>query len=165
MPESFAVLLIPSKENKKHSKFILNKSKEFAILLNNEIDDLEFKLSEDHSNKRILNSLNSIIGSFSRAIFFVIDDDSELFHSEVFQVISAELEKRNIKLLLKSKFYKLENDEEIDLINNFDSLLKQLAEDKLIILSSVEEFQLLLPEIARYRKVGFKFINPSLIEN
>ena len=165
VPESFAVLLIPSKENKKHSKFILNKGKEFALLLDDEIDDLEFKLSEGHSNNRILNSVKSIIGSFSRAIFFVIDDDSELFHSKVFPVIFAELEKRNIKLLLKSTFYQLENDEETDLINSFDSLIKQLAEEKLFIRSNVEGFRLLLPEIARYRKVGFKFINPSLIEN
>lgn len=165
VPESFAVLLIPSKENKKHSKFILNKSKEFALLLSDEIDDLEFKLSEGYSSNRISNSIKSIIGSFSRAIFFVIDDESELFRSEVFPVISAELEKRNIKLLFKSAFYQLENDEETDLINSFDSLIIQLAEEKLIILSNVEEFRLLLPEIARYRKVGFKFINPSLIEN
>jgi hypothetical protein len=165
VPESFAVLLIPSKENKKHSKFILNKSKEFALLLSDEIDDLEFKLSEGYSSNRISNSIKSILGSFSRAIFFVIDDESELFRSEVFPVISAELEKRNIKLLLKSAFYQLENDEETDLINSFDSLIIQLAEEKLIILSNVEEFRLLLPEIARYRKVGFKFINPSLIEN
>ena len=164
VPESFAVLLTPSKQNKKHGKYILNKSKEFAILLDDEIDDLEFKLSEGHSNNRILNSVKSIIGSFSRAIFFVIDDDSELFRSEVFPVISAELEKRNIRLLLKSAFYQLDNDEETDLINSFDSLIKQLAEEKRIILTNVEEFRLLLPEIARYRKVGFKFINPSLIE-
>ncbi len=165
VPESFAVLLIPSKENKKHSKFILNQSKEFALLLDDEIDDLEFKLSEGHSNNRILNSVKSIIGSFSRAIFFVIDDESELFRSEVFPVISAELEKRNIRLLLKSAFYQLENDEETDLISSFDSLIKQLAEEKLIIQTNIEDFRLLLPEIARYRKVGFKFINPSLIEN
>jgi hypothetical protein len=165
VPESFAVLLIPSKENKKHSKFILNKSKEFALLLNDEIDDLEFKLSEDYSNNRILNSVKSIIGSFSKAIFFVIDDDSEIFRSKVFPVISAELKKRNIKLLLKSAFHQLENDEETDLINSFDSIFKQLAEDKLIILSNVKDFRLLLPEIVRYRKVGFKFINPSLIED
>ena len=163
VPESFAVLLTPSKENKKHSKFILNKSKEFALLLDDEIDDLEFKLSEGHSNNRILNSVKSIIGSFSRAIFFVIDDESELFRSEVFPVISAELEKRNIKLLHKSTFYQLENNEETDLIDSFDSLIKQLVQEKLIILTNVEEFRLLLPEIARYRKVGFKFINPSLI--
>ncbi len=165
VPESFAVLLTPSKENKKHSKFILIKNKEFAILLHDEIDDLEFKLSEGFSSNRISNSVKSIVGSFSKAVFFVIDDGSELFRSEVFPVISAELEKQNIRLLLKSAFYQLENDEETDLINSFDSLIIQLAEEKLIILSNVEEFRLLLPEIARYRKVGFKFINPSLIEN
>jgi len=165
VPESFAILLIPLKENKKQSKFILNKGKEFALLLDDEIDDLEFKLSEGHSNSRILNSLRLIIGSFSRAIFFVIDDDSELFRSEVFPVISAELEKRNIKLLRKSRFYQPGNDEETDLISSFDSLIKQLGEDMKIILSNAEDFRLLLPEIARYRKVGFKFINPSLIVN
>jgi len=165
VPESFAVLLIPSRENKKHSKFILNKGKEIVLLLDDEIDDLEFKLSEGHSNNRILNSVKSIIGSFSRAIFFVIDDESELFHSNVFQVISSELEKRNIKLLLKSTFYQLDNDENIELVNHFDSIIKNLGEDKKIVLSDAENFRLLLPEIARYRKVGFKFINPSLIEN
>jgi hypothetical protein len=163
VPESFAVLLIPSKENKNHSKFVLNKSKEFALLLDDEIDDLEFKLSEGYPNSRILNSIKTIIGFFSDAIYFVFDDESELFRSKVFPVISTELEKRNIKLLLKSEFYKLENNEEKDTYTSFDSLIKNLGEEKLFILSNVEEFRLLLPEIARYRKVGFKFINPSLI--
>ncbi len=165
VPESFAVLLIPSKENKKHSNFILNKSKEFALLLDDEIDDLEFKLSEGYPNSRILNSVKAIIVSFSNAIFFVFDDESELFRSKVFPVISTELEKRNIKLLLKSEFYQLGNNEEKDINTRFDSLVKNLGEEKLFILSNVEEFRLLLPEIARYRKVGFKFINPSLIKN
>ena len=165
VPELFAVLLIPSKENKKHSKFILNKSKEFALLLDDEIDDLEFKLSEGYPNSRILNSVKVIIGSFSNAIFFVFDEESELFQSKVFPVISAELEKRNIKLLLKSEFYQLENNEQKDINTSFDSLIKNLGEEKLFILSKVEDFRLLLPEVARYRKVGFKFINPSLIKN
>lgn len=165
VPESFAVLLVPSKENKKHSKFILNNSKEFALLLDDEIDDLEFKLSEGHSNNRILNSVKSIIGSFSKAIFFIIDDESELFRSQVFPVISAELEKRNIKLVLKSELYQLENTEETNLFNSFDRMFKQLVEEKLTIICNVDDYNLLLPEIARYRKVGFKFINPSLLEN
>ena len=164
-PESFAVLLIPSKENKKHSKFILNKSKEFALLLDDEIGDLEFKVSESYPNSRILNSVKAIIGSFSNAIFFVFDEESELFQSKVFPVISAELEKRNIKLLLKSEFYQLENNEEKNINTSFDSLIKDLGEEKMFILSNVEDFHLLLPEIARYRKLGFKFINPSLVKN
>jgi len=165
VPELFAVLLIPSKENKKHSNFILNKSKEFALHLDDEIDDLEFKLSEGYSNNRILNSVKAITGAFSRAIFFVIDDESELFRSQVFPLISVELEKRNIKLVLKSELYQLENNEETDLHNSFDRMLKQLAEEKLTILCNADDYILLLPEIARYRKVGFKFINPSLIKH
>ena len=165
VPELFAVLLIPSKENIKHSKFVLNKSKEYALLLDDEIDDLEFKLSDGYSSNRILNSVKAIIGSFSNAIFFVVDDDSELFRSKVFPEISSELEKRNIKLVLKSEFYKLENKEETDLYSSFDSIFKQLTEEKLNILCTAEDYNLLLPEIARYRKVGYKFINPSLIRN
>ncbi|NNG27278.1 MAG: hypothetical protein HKM87_07105, partial [Ignavibacteriaceae bacterium] len=138
---------------------------EFALLLDDEIDHLEFKLSESYPNSRILNSIKTIIGSFSNAIYFVFDDESELFRSKVCPVISAELEKRKIKLLLKSEFYQLENNEQKDINTRFDSLLKNLGEEKLFILSSVEEFRLLLPEMASYRKVGFKFINPSLIEN
>ena len=165
VPESFAVLLNPSKEDKKHSNFILNRRKEFALLLDDEIDDLEFKLSKDYSNNRLLNSVKAIAGNFSRAIFFVIDDESELFRSQVYPVISAELEKRNIKLVLKSELYQLENVGDTELHNNFDRIFKQLAEEDLTILCNAEDYILLLPEIARYRKVGFKFINPSLIEN
>lgn len=165
VPESFAVLLVPSKENIKHSKVILNKNKQFAILLNDEIDDLEFKLNEDYSNSRILNSIKSIIGSFPKAIFIVIDDESDLYNSKVFQIITLELEKRKIKLLRKSAFYQLKYEEEKDLFTSFDSLFKQLGEEKRIILVNAEELQLLLPEIARYRKVGYKFINPSLIKD
>lgn len=165
VPESFAVLLIPSKENKNNTDYILNKSKQFAILLNDEIEELEYKLKEDYSSNRILNSVKSMVASFSKAIFFVIDDDSELFRSKIFPIVASELEKRKIKILRKSIFYSLKYDEDKDLFTSFDNLFKQIGEEKRIIVINAEELQLLLPEIARYRKVGYKIINPSVIVN
>ncbi len=125
VPEIFAALLIPSIDNKSNVEFIGKKNKQFAVLLNDEIDDLEFKLNENYSNNRIKNSVKSIVGSFPKAIFFVIDDESELYSSKVFSLIAAEIEKRKIKILRKSDFYKLQYDEHNDLLSSFDNLFKR----------------------------------------
>jgi len=162
IPEPFSPLLIPSMENLILSKFIVDKQKTYSLLLNDDIPELKYKLKDSYSQNRLKGSLLSIINDFSSATYFFIDDESDLFNSTVFSYLKDELVKRKIKIVKLSYLQKLDFSEMSTLINSFDTFMKNTEEgESITFLISAENFGNLLPEIKRYRKVGYKFVHPS----
>ncbi|MCH7770418.1 MAG: hypothetical protein IIA49_05290 [Bacteroidetes bacterium] len=164
IPNPFSPLLIPSNENSKIKEFIINSDKIYLLLLNDDISELKYKLKESFTRKRLKSSLLSIINAFSDASFFVIDDKSDLFLSTVYSYIQTELTKRKIKLLKLSSLQRLEY-EDVNQINNaFENFLKAAGvEENITFIITAEGFKTLLPEIERFRKIGYKFVHPSEI--
>jgi len=162
IPEPFSPLLIPSMENLILSKFIVDKQKTYSLLLNDDIPELKYKLKDSYSQNRLKGSLLSIINDFSSATYFFIDDQSDLFNSSVFSYMKDELAKRKIKIVKLSHLKKLNFSEMNVLISSFDTFMKNVKEEESItFLISTDNFRNLLPEIKRYRKVGYKFVHPS----
>ncbi|OGU72814.1 MAG: hypothetical protein A2V93_06670 [Ignavibacteria bacterium RBG_16_34_14] len=163
-PEQFAFMLIPSKNSAEFIKKILKNGKEYIIYLNDNIDELKFKLSDDYSPLRLKNSIREIVGAFPQAVFFLIDNKSSLFNSNVYPLLKKELEKRKIKLLEESRFKSLSYAEKKDLFEIFNNALDNInsGEDKVYIISA-EDFLSLNPEIIKYRKLGYRFTNPSAL--
>ena len=162
IPEPFSPLLIPSTENLILSKFIIDKQKTYSLLLNDDIPELKYKLKDNYSQNRLKGSLLSIINDFSSATYFFIDDQSDLFNSSVFSYMKDELIKRKIKIVKLSYLQKLNFNEMNLLISSFDTFMKNTEEgESITFLISAENFGNLLPEIKRYRKVGYKFVHPS----
>jgi hypothetical protein len=163
IPEPFSPLLIPSTENLLVSKFIIRKQKTYSVLLNDDIPDLKYKLRDNYSQNRLKGSLLSIINDFPYATYFFIDDQSDLFNSSVFSYLKEELVKRKIKIVKLSSLQKLNFTEMIELINSFDSFMKNADEgESITFLISEDNFRNLLPEIKSYRKVGYKIVHPSV---
>jgi hypothetical protein len=162
IPEPFSSLLIPSTENLVLSKFILDKQKSYSILLNDDIPELKYKLKDSYSQNRLKGSLLSIINDFSSATYFFIDDQSDLFNSSVFSYLKDELVKRKIKIVKLSSIQRLDFSEIKVLISSFDNFMKNTEEgESITFFISTDNFRNLLPEIKRYRKVGYKFVHPS----
>jgi len=163
-PEKFAFMLIPSENSAEFVKKILKNEKEYIIYLNDQIDELKFKLSEDYSAVRLKNSIREIVGTFPQAVFFLIDDKSSLFNSNVYPLLREELEKRKIRLIEESTFKNLSSLEKENSFEIFNNALDNLnsGEDKVYIIST-EDFLALNPEIIRYRKLGYRFTNPSAL--
>jgi hypothetical protein len=163
-PESFAALLIPSRSSAEFVKKTARYNKEYIVYLNDEITELGFKLSDSYSERRLKNSIRSIVGSFSKAIFFLVDDNSNLYSSSIFPFIKDEIEKRKIRLVEQSRFKWLTNTPEENLASNFSLKLESIAggEDELFIISS-SDLVSLQNETASYRKRGYKFTNPSAL--
>ena len=162
IPEPFSPLLIPSTENLILSKFIIDKQKTYSLLLNDDIPELKYKLKDNYSQNRLKGSLLSIINDFSSATYFFIDDQSDLFNSSIFSYMKDELIKRKIKIVKLSYLQKLNFNEMNALISSFDTFMKNTEEgESITFLISAENFENLLPEIKRYRKVGYKFVHPS----
>jgi hypothetical protein len=165
-PEQFALLIHPSDASKNLVKKITSSGKEYIIYLNDEIKELEFKLDEDYSDHRLKNSVREIVGTFPGALFFMIDDRSSLYSSKVLPLLKDELEKRKIKLTEESRYNNLNITEGDNLTEQLNQTLNSLetGEDKLLIISSLN-FLKLNNEFAKYRKLGFRFTNPSTLTN
>ena len=163
IPEPFSPLLIPSTENLSLSQFVIYKQKTYSILLNDDIPELKYKLKGSYSENRLKGSLLSIINDFSSATYFFIDDESDLFNSSVFSYLKSELVKRKIKIVKLNHLQRLNVSDIKGLISSFDNFMKNTGEGgSITFLISAENFKNLLPEIKRYRKVGYKFVHPSL---
>ena len=164
IPEPFSPLMPPSMKNFDIARFITEKKKTFSILLNDKITEIKYKLRDDYSQDRIKSTLFTIIKDFSGASFFVIDNNSDLFHSDIFKLIKGELDKRNIKLLELGNLVNLEYENELQIKNDFDYLIKNMGDGRSqIIVVNYEGFEKLIPEINRFKKIGYKVVHPSLL--
>lgn len=163
-PEQFAFLLTPSEKSAEFVKEILKNGKEYIIYLNDEIDELKFKLSDNYSTNRLKNSVREIVGAFPQAVFFLIDDKSTLYNSNVFPLLKEELGKRKIRLVEEKDLPNLESSEKENILEIFNFALESLnsGEDKIYIIP-VENFLSLNPEIIKFRKLGYRFTNPSAL--
>ena len=65
-PELYYVLLVPGSESKKKLDVLAKAEKRFAILLNDDITELDYKLSGTFSENRILRSIKEIVTSQHR---------------------------------------------------------------------------------------------------
>src|SRR3989337_4329429 len=92
-----SALLIPSKSNAAYSTWLRGNGFDYAVLLNNEISDIEFRLSKDYSEKRLKLIVQNIVVSFPHAIFYVINKNSDIYSSPNYSVIKKEFGKRKIR--------------------------------------------------------------------
>ncbi len=163
-PEQFGVVLIPSKSNVQLAKQIRENHKEYAVLLNDEISDLEYKLSSGYSLKRLKNSIRSIIGSFGSAVFILVDDNSNFYNGPVFPLVKSELEKRKIKLINLSAIKTIPAESSENTIGDFEHFVRSVkGEMKALLLLSVDDYITVQTSIVSLRKIGYQFINPSNI--
>ncbi len=162
LPEHFAGIIIPSKHSQELLKLLLENQKEAGVFLNDDIPELEFRLSSGYSGRRLKNSVLSIIRKFHSAAFFIIDQNSDIYSSDHYRIILNEFSKRNITLITENKFADLTNSSYEEVVES----LKLKADSKKLFMLSAEEFLEMPPVLAELRKTGCKFINPSaLIEH
>jgi hypothetical protein len=163
-PQTFISVLVPSKSVVKLIPDLINNRKEYAILINDKINDLDYRLNNDFSPYRLKLIIRSIIGDFSDAIFFIIDDRSTLYSSSSGKIICDEFAKRNIKLIKESSLPEIlkasGNEQKTLLWNSVEKI--HFGINKLISIRA-EDFGTIKPEIFSLIKVGYKFISPSVI--
>jgi len=165
-PQSFVAVILPSKSAAQLDANLLGNRKQYAILLNDDIKDLEFQLSKSFSEYRLKTVVASIVGSFPDAAFFIIDDNSSLYSSPAFKIVKNEFLKRNIKLIRKSLQTFVPDGSSSEAKASFRHLVRKTHYgDNKIICINADDFDLLEPEIFSLIKVGYKFVNPTLIMN
>ncbi len=159
LPEHYACVLIPSKRSQELMKILRENQKESAVLLNDDISELEFKLNTGYSSGRIKNSVLSIIGKFYKAAFFIIDKNSDIYNSAHYKMISNEFSKRKITLFKWDRFTDLKNISR----ENMTAEIRASKNKNELFKLSVGEFLEMPPLLEAMRKTGYKFARPSVL--
>lgn len=159
--EPFYVVLVPSEKDKKFLPLLIKSNRRYALLINDEIKELTYKLSEKYSESRLKSSIRSIVGAFHYAVFFIIDDKSDLFSSDIYKLVEAEFIKRGIALSMKSRLVPFSSNNFNSEKNFEDFMLSVQKNDEKILLISSDEFMSIIPLISSYRKIGYRFIYPG----
>lgn len=163
-PQTFIATLVPSKSACKIIPDLAENRKEYAVLINDKISDIDYKLSYDFSTYRLKLAIRSIVADFPNAVFFLIDDHSKLYSTPAGEVIRDEFAKRNIKLLTQSALPEVLSGSNNEIKDLFKSKVEKihLGDNKLIAIKA-DGFETLKPEIFSQIKIGYKFISPSAI--
>ena len=161
IPELFYTVLTPKDESKKRLSQLSKAGKRYALMLDDNITELNFKLSSSYSDDKIKKSIKEIVGTFYNAVFFVIDDRSDLFESEKFPLIQSELLKRGIKLTHSSKLETLTLSK-VNAEDKFqDFMLTVKKNDEKVLVVSANDYLIISGLIPSYRKIGYKYIYPG----
>jgi hypothetical protein len=157
MPEQFACVISPSKHAVEISKMLIDEQKQTAVLLNDDITELEFKLNSSYSKNRIKNSLKSISGTFNKASFYVIDKNSDIYNSEHLEAITNWFSEKGLVPLNKFSEIEFSSAEKI-----FSQLKTETGKYRLYRISA-EDFLEMSPVLASLRKLGYRIVYPSIL--
>lgn len=160
-PELYYAVFIPSAESKKQLNALTKSEKRYAVLLNDDITELDYKLSSNFSEDRILRSLKEIVTVYYSAAFFIVDEKSDLYESKNYAFIQTQLNKRGIVHVPTNKFSTL-NSNSLNVDSKFqDFMLSVNKTDEKILLVTADEYLSIVKLIPAYRKIGYKFIYPG----
>ncbi|MGK9369837.1 hypothetical protein ACSSWA_13125 [Melioribacter sp. Ez-97] len=156
MPYRFALGFIPSEDSKSAADSINKYDKDYVVILNDDISS-DYKIKTLSHKKVIDNAINKIVSDFPNALFYLIDEKSELYNSPVYNYVEERFKKRGAELKRISDFILLDDEDKNELLSRF----KYYCEDKTgnktkIFLITPENFKIIKTEFDNYRKKGYK---------
>jgi hypothetical protein len=164
LPERFAILLSPSKKTAALQQEITSAQKEICVLISDETTDLEYKMKAGYPPDRIQNSIKAIISDYSGAAFFVLDNRSGFYSSPAMDIIKKFLDKGKINYIKLSDCFILNPGNSAGTGNQFENfVIQSKKKTRSIMMLTPDEFNLQLPELVKFRKIGYKFVRPSTL--
>lgn len=158
-PYPLTFVISPSNSMKKYLPEIQTMGKEFCILLNDNIDNEEYKISPGFSKNRLKASVISIFVTFKQAKEFFFDPNSQMYKSVIFNFIKDEFAKRKIKLKSINIFPYLSGNNHNDLISKFRFFAKSsVGKKKRTLLLNANALLILQNELQNYIKKGNKIV-------
>lgn len=137
-------------------------SKEYVLLLNDEIDDSKMKLVQEYQKELLRSSIRNILASFPKTKYIAVEERGTLFNSPIYNFVRDEFKKRKFAVYPLSEFIRLETEDEQELISKF----KFYSEDttgsrQKVFYLTLDNFDKILPLIAKYKKQGSKIVPVS----
>lgn len=159
------VLSVPSKETLELKAMLNKNNKKICIEINDDINDKEYKLEKSTSKILLKEGIRRIIRDFPEADLFVIDINSSLYQSAVYNFIRDQFAEGGVRLYLKSDFISLPDDLQ-EAASLFDFHFKSgINKNGKILLIDGNTFLSLKERLNEAKMKGTKFYFPSeLIE-
>lgn len=137
-------------------------SKEYILLLNDDIDDSKMKLVQEYQKELLRSSIRNILASFAKAKYVAVEEKGSLFNSPIYNFVRDEFKKRKFTTIPLSEFIRLETEDEQELLSKF----KFYSEDTTVARQKVfyltyDNFGKILPYLAKYKKRGSKIVPVS----
>lgn len=160
--EKINFLLQPSSNNLSQIETIQKYGQQFSVLIDDDINEQKYQLHQAHSEIRIISVIKTLVTDFQQAVCFIIDDNSGFYKSTNYEILKRELNKRKIKLFTTSEFINLTSNETLqsDFINEIETINPGGSK---IFLMNEESYLSVVPEVKKFKKLGYRFIASSLI--
>jgi len=154
-----ACVVVPGKDLIAKADSIKNYTKDFVILLNNDITDSNMKLKSEYSKGLLRGSINNIVSSFRDAKAFIVDERSTLFNSPIYNFVRDDFKHYGINLFPQSEFIDLSAEEDSELVSKFKFYCNDTTGvHQKIFMSSFENYEKIQNELVRFKKKGNKII-------
>lgn len=137
-------------------------SKEYVLLINDDIDDSKMKLVQEYQKELLRSSIRNILSAFPRAKYVAVEERGTLFNSPIYNFVRDEFRKRRFTVLPLSEFIRLDTDDEQELVSKFKFYSEDTtASRQKVFYLTLDNFGKLTPLIARYKKQGSKIVPVS----
>jgi len=158
----FSLVITPSEINAKQIPRLNELNKSYVILLDDKIDEPKYKLDKDFSKEKLIRSIKSILFSFGRNKVYIIDDNSSIYNSKIYNLLKDELVKRDIKFIIKNNLIKLTADSNKELFSLFEFYTTSLKKKEgKIFLINYNNFVTLQAPLEKQIKRGDRIILPQ----
>lgn len=162
-PVPFSALIVPNDENKDLITNLEKYGKEYASLLNNDVQVNNFELDPDYSKVRLKAAVAQIASNFSGSKLFMYDAESDLAKSSTFAFVKGEFKKRGIELVLNNKHKLLKSNSAEELASLLRFYVDSGQHENEVFAFNAEDFLSVKGEFLALKKKGVKFVLPSLL--
>ncbi len=149
------LLLRPSQKLLKMKEEIMRTGKDYALLLDDGIEDDSYVIRSGYSRAQLSNVVASMVNDFNDCVAIFYDTGSSLFKSPVFSFVKENFAKRKRKLIPLSRLHYLHGNDEVEIISRFKFFERSgLGAGKRRLLINKENFDVLLKYLPEYFKKG-----------
>jgi hypothetical protein len=151
LTDNFTIALVPSKKNRALAELLFKKGKDYSVLINSSINELEYKIDDKFSDKKIKITFQTITSHFPKAGYFILDDLPTVYSGRVATLLDQELTKRKIRYRFLNNYKKIE---EITSASRFLSLIDHPG-DKVFVMEA-SDFLKYKQGLSSLRKKGIR---------
>lgn len=154
-------VIVPDPENIPKADSLSKYSKEYSLILNNDIDDSKMKLSQEFGKEILKKSIKTILESFPKRNLIFVDENSTLFNSPIYNYV-RDVFKSNGKIIYHmSECIKLDQTDEEEMFSKLKFYIEDTTTNQKLFYTSFENFRKMIPVIEQYKKKGGKIIPVS----
>ncbi|MEW6193822.1 MAG: hypothetical protein AB1521_01530 [Bacteroidota bacterium] len=165
LPYTLSAAVVPGQAAIVKADSLEKYSKEFVVLINDDITETKFKLQVDYQKELLKRSVNSIVAGLQKGALFTIDEKSKLFNSTVYNYVRDEFKRKGKVVVPLSEFILLDQGDNNELISKFRFYRDDKTESQQkIFFTSFDGFNVLRGELEKARKKGSKVIPLSTTE-